>query len=324
MEREVTLKCGASKPWRRAALASSLGVAAALLLSPWLEAVLFPAAALSAASFQFIACNKERKVKVEREMIIKNKKVIVTFRGPPELEVVEFPSAAPVSGSASGKGSLTYVIDLELEPFVFWVGAQLKVEERECECSAFLELGEFASSWNLEGLGLGEPEEVEGEGTVVPEVVGVKEYSPGDDVRLIVWKTLYSPGGLRVKELKKVKEVTALKRGIRTYAIELGAWEKNSCVRAMGMSLANYLESVGMRRVKGRADVAIVAPGVGGEAEHFLLLNPAACVPPLEGFDALELLREELLREFAEAEKLLRQKGEVRGVPWSVPPRRTR
>ncbi|ABU81835.1 DUF58 domain-containing protein [Ignicoccus hospitalis] len=323
MEYEVRASCHAAEKWRRATLSAALGAASALLLSPWLEAVLLPSAALFAASFQILACNREKKITVRREVQVKEKRALVTVSAPPGTYIKDYPSAPPVSGSPEGFERVTYVIDLDLNPFVFWPGTYLKVKEGQCECTAFLSLNEVVSSWSLEGLGLGEPVEVEGGDFAVPEVEGVREYAPGDDPRLVVWKTLYSPGGLRVKELKKVREVVGLKKGVATFTLDIGPWEDNPCMKAFAENLAKYLEGVGMKRVSGRADVAVLAPGGKGEAELYLLLNPLACLPSVEGFDALELVREEVLREYLATEKALKERGEVRGVPWSVPPRRT-
>ncbi len=318
------IECGLSEGWRVATLSSALGTALALVLSPWLEAVLAPAAVLFAASFQALACNKTKEIDVEREVIVKDDKAIVTVRVPKGYKAKDVLSAAPLSGEPEGVEEFVYVVDLEENPFVYWAGLLVENIEGPCSCKGFVPLTSFASSWKLESLGLGEPVEVEGGFMAVPEVEGAREYRPGDEPRLIIWKTLYKPGGPKVKELKKVTEVVGLKKGISRFAVDLGEWSENRCMKAMGDSLASYLEDLGLRREQEPVDVAVLAPGARPpRAEIYLLLNPLACIPNLPGFPALELLREELLREFLATEKRLKEKGDVRAVPWSVPPSRS-
>ncbi|NPA84964.1 MAG: DUF58 domain-containing protein [Crenarchaeota archaeon] len=316
------VECGPNEGWRKAVLASALGTALALSLSPWLEAVLAPASALFAASFQALACNKRVEVEVTREVIVKADKAVVTLRTS-KGKVKDFPSAPPVSGEPAGEGEVTYVVDLEESPFVFWPGALVELDDGACSCKGFVELRSFASMWRLEALGLGEPVEVEGGFMAVPEVEGAREYRPGDEPRLIIWKTLYKPGGPKVKELKRVTEVIGLRKGIRTFSVDLGPWGENPCFAELGKSLVEYLRSLGLKEVKGKASVAVLGPGGRAEGDLYLLLNPVACIPSVEGLEALELVRERVLTEFLEAEKRLRGMGEVRAVPWSVPPRHT-
>lgn len=320
MKKEV--ECGLNDKWRRAFLASAIGTGLSLVLSPWLEAVLAPASVLFAASFQALSCNKRLEIEVKREVVVKRDKAFVRLISSEEDALLkDFPSASPISGEPVGRGKVTYVIDVEENPFVFWPGTMVRLERGACACSGFVELTSFVSSWKLEALGLVEPVEVEGGYSAVPEVEGVREYRPGDDVRLIIWKSLYKPGGPRVKEMKKVTEISGLKKGITTFYIDLGPWSENACFRVLGSSLASYLREVGLKEVKGKADVAVVGPGSSlNEANLYLLLNPLACLPPMEEFEVVELVRRRALEEFLETERRLKELGEVRAVPWSVPP----
>ncbi len=315
------LRCGLNAKWRRLMLASALGTGLALVLSPWLEAVLASAAPLSASALQAISCSKKVEVEVKRNVRIEKDVISVEVVGPEEAELQDVSSAEPLSGEKEGKGKVKYLIDAALNPFVFWGGVLVKLERGPCECVGFVPLTDFASSWSIEALGLGKVVEVEGGYLATPEVEGVREYRPGDEPRLIIWKSLYSPGGLRVKELKRVKEEYVVDEGIKTFSISIGPWSKNDCVKSMATSLASYLEKLGLRRVDESSEVSIVAPGSEvPKAFIYLALNPAACVPKIKGFEALDLVREELVEEFKAFERSLRDKGDVRAVPWSEPP----
>ena len=315
------LRCGLNDRWRRLMLASALGTGLALVLSPWLEAVLAPAAPLSASALQAIGCSKRLEVEVKRSVRVEKDVISVEVTGPEGAKLQDVSSAEPLSGEKEGIGKVKYLIDASLNPFVFWEGVLVKLEKGPCECVGFAALTDFVSLWNIESLGLGKVVEVEGGYLATPEVEGVREYRPGDEPRLIIWKTLYSPGGLRVKELKKVKEEYVMDEGIRTFSVSIGPWNKNECLKSMAASLASYLEKLGLRRVEGDSEVSIVAPGANvPRAFIYLALNPAACVPRIRGFEALDLVREELVEEFKTFEKSLKDKGDVRAVPWSEPP----
>jgi len=316
------IPCGLNSKWRTLMLSSSIGTALALLFSPWLEVVLAPASVLSASALQALGCSKSIEIEVRR-MVSKDRDIIsVELEGPSNATLYDVSTAEPLSGSKSGRGKVKYLIDGSLNPFVFWNGVIVRLEKGPCECSGFVELTDFVSVWSVETLGLGKVIEVEGGYLATPEVEGVREYRPGDEPRLIIWKTLYSPGGLRVKELKKVNEVYVLDEGIKSFTVSLGEWVENSCMKSMATSLASYMERLGLRRVEGEAEIAVVAPHSPlPKASIYLALNPAACIPKAEGFEALELVREELVREFKEFEKSLKDVGDVRAVPWSEPPR---
>ncbi|UXD21956.1 hypothetical protein IPA_00155 [Ignicoccus pacificus DSM 13166] len=319
----VPVKCGLNDKGRKVMLSSALGTAVATLLFPWLDPLIAGSALISATALQTIACSKSKRAKVEREVRVSKDTVFVRVRGPKGAKLIDVVTSPPSKGSLKGIGVVEYQIDLSVNPFVYWNGIMIEVERGACKCWGYGELRELVSSWSIEGLGLAEIVEEEGGFQAVPEVVGTREYRPGDETRLIIWKTLYSPGGLRVKELKKVKEITRLSKGIRVYSADPGPWYDNPCFKELFNSIVTYLEKLGLKKVEGEADVRVVGPFAKVEkASVYLLLNPLACIPPLETeFDALELIRKKVEKEFKSFEASLKERGDVRAVPWSTPPR---
>ncbi len=318
---KATLRCGLNAKWRRLMLSSAIGTGLALILSPWLEAVLASAAPLSASAIQAISCFRSLEVEVKRNVRQDKDIISVEIIGPKEANLQDVSTAEPLSGEKEGKGRVKYLIDANLNPFVFWEGILVNLERGPCNCIGFVPLIDFVSSWDIETLGLGRVIEVEGGYLATPEVEGVREYRPGDEPRLIIWKSLYSPGGLRVKELKRIKEEYVLDEGIKTYTVSIGPWNKNKCVNSMASSLSSYLDKLGLMKVDEGSEIAIVAPNSRiPKASIYLALNPAACIPRIKGFEALDLVRDELVDEFRAFEKSLRELGDVRAVPWSVPP----
>ncbi len=318
----VPVRCGLGKKGRTLMLSAALGASASILFFPWLDAVLAGTAIISATALQTITCSRKKKAKVTREVKVVGNRVYVTLKGPKDATLIDVVTARPVKGALKGVGKLFYQIDLDVYPFVYWNGVIVSVERGACECLGYGSMRELVSSWNVEGLGLGQVVEEEGGFQAVPEIEGTREYRPGDETRLIIWKTLYSPGGLRVKELKKVREVTVLNKGVKTFTADPGPWISNSCFKELFNSVFTYLNKLGLKEVKGRADVMLLGPNAKPEeAETYLLLNPLVCLPPLESeFPAIELVRKKIEKEFKTFERALKKKGDVRVVPWSSPP----
>jgi len=318
----IPVKCGLNDTGRKIMVASSIGVAAATLLAPWLEVVTVGSAILSAMAFQTYACSKERKAKVEREVSIYEGMVHVKVKGPKGAKLLDVVTATPLRGSLEGVEVVEYQISLDAFPFVYWNGVIIEVERGPCKCWGYGALRELVSSWNVEGLGLGKVIEEEGGYQAVPEVEGTREYRPGDEPRLIIWKTLFSPGGLRVKELKRVKEVVVLDKGIKTFNADPGPWSSNSCFREMFNSVYKYLKSIGLRESQPPVDVYLLGPSARVvESSLYLLLNPLACIPPLVHiFPALKLVINKIHDEVIQNERALKDRGTVKVIPWSLPP----
>ena len=318
----IPVKCGLNDKGRKVMLASSIGVSIATLLAPWLEVVSAGSAILSAMAFQTYACSKEKKARVERKISVHNDVVHVILKGPKGAKLVDVVTAKPLKGSIVGEGTVEYQVDLDIFPFVYWNGVLIEVERGPCKCWGYGPLRELVSSWNVEGLGLGRIVEVEGGYQAVPEVEGTREYRPGDETRLIIWKTLFAPGGLRVKELKKVREVTIVDKGIKTFSADVGPWRVNSCYKEMFESVYGYLKTLGLKEAEPPVDVYLLGPGSRiVDSNLYLLLNPLACIPPLNSmFSALDLVIGKIKKEVDHTERILKSKGSVKVIPWSVSP----
>ncbi len=320
----VPAHCYLNEDGRRLALYSSIGLASSILFFPWLGPILAASSILTAATVQAVHCNKRRKIKIKRSVERFGDVLVVKVVGPKGSEIVEVSSVQPLKGSLrSTNGSLEYQIDLSTQPFVYWNGVIVRVERDKCECAGYLALNEFHAEWKTEELGLTEVIEVEGGYQAVPEVEGAREYRPGDEPRLVIWKTLNPMGTVKVKELKRIREEVVKSPSLRTFVSEPGPWKSNECFRKFFESVVEFLKGIGLEESEREADLAVLGPNAPiKRAPNFFVLNPLACIPNArELFPALELVEERILVEFKKYVAKVKGVGSVRVIPWVEPPR---
>ncbi|ALU12733.1 hypothetical protein EYM_06885 [Ignicoccus islandicus DSM 13165] len=320
----IPAQCSLNEDGRKVALYSSIGLASAILFFPWLGPVLAASSILTAASIQAVNCNKKKKIKVRRSVERFGDTLLVKVIGPKQSEIVEVSSVQPLKGSLkSSSGILEYQIDLKTQPFVYWNGILVKVERGKCECSGYLPLNEFYAVWKIEELGLAKVIEVEGGYQAIPEIEGAREYRPGDEPRLVIWKTLNPMGTVKVKELKRVREEVVKNPNLKTFSVELGPWKINECFRSFAESVAEFLRDTGMKEVKENADLLVIGPNASiKRAANYFLLNPLACIPNVRDlFPAIEIIERKVEIELRNFMSRLSSMGSVRVIPWLEPPR---
>ncbi len=279
--------CGPSREVREIIWSSALALTSALLLSPWLELVIIPATLLAASSLVAYRCASfSPKIEITRKKIRK-KDIIHVYLSITNYEdftisvkVIDLLNTKEIMFEESlgpkARKTFEYVVDLRSSDIIFSPGLLTTIKAKGCECIRFVD--DVMFNVNLKGKGFIKVIESEGNEVTVPEIQGVKEYRPGDDLRLIVWKSLGKVGGLRVKELARVSET--IKSGIeelRRFKVVCNEWCENTCIRRIIEGVVNELREMGLE--EGEGELVVIPPGATFKrAQLVLLINPEACI----------------------------------------------
>ncbi len=318
--------CGPSREIRQGIWSSALALAMFLLLSPWLELIIIPSTVLAGLSLVAYRCSSmklnvihERRKEKRGDFI----HVYLTIQNlesfPVEVEVIDLLNVKEYTFrktlKSKEKSTFEYVLDSRTSEVLFSPGYLLIIRAKGCECVTFEE--DVLFNINLRGKGFVKVLETEGNQVSVPEIQGVREYRPGDDLRLIVWKSLGKVGGLRVKELAKVSEsMKAELEEISKFEVKCNEWCENACVKRIIDAIVTELENMGLKRGKG--GLVVTPPGSHVEdSQLVLLINPSTCIiEPQFAKRTIRELKKELVREVEEYAKELKSRGlEVLIIP---------